>query len=90
MLVVDVTNFSDETNFHGSRENLHVVLRLKRDNANTLSVQFTAEDPTTWTRAWTAAFPLRKAKQPMYEYACHEGNARSVEGILRAAAVQRQ
>jgi len=26
----------------------------------------------------------------LYEYACHEGNARSVEGILRAAAVQRQ
>ena len=27
--------------------------------------------------------------EPMYEYACHEGNARSVEGILRASAVQR-
>jgi hypothetical protein len=29
-LVVDVTNFSDETNFHGSRENLHIVERFKR------------------------------------------------------------
>ncbi len=35
-LVVDVTNFSEETNFRGSRENLHLIERYKRidpDNA---------------------------------------------------------
>ena len=76
MLVVDVTNFSDETNFHGSRENLHVVLRLKRDNANTLSVQFTAEDPTTWTKPWTATQELEKTDEKttlVLEGGCHEG-----------------
>jgi hypothetical protein len=76
-LVVDVTNFSDETNFRGARENLHIVLRLKRVNANTLSVQFTAEDPTTWTRTWTAVQELEKNDEKttlMLEAGCHEGN----------------
>ena len=36
-LVVDVTNFSDETNFHGARANLHLIQRLKRVDANALS-----------------------------------------------------
>jgi len=76
-LVADVTNFSDETNFHGSRENLHIVLRLKRVNANTLSVQFTAEDPTTWTKPWTATQELEKTDEKttlVLEGGCHEGN----------------
>jgi len=76
-LVVDVTNFSDETNFHGSRGNLHIVLRLKRVNANTLSVQFTAEDPTTWTKPWTATQELEKTDEKttlVLEGGCHEGN----------------
>jgi len=76
-LVVDVTNFTDETNFHGSRENLHIVLKLKRVDANTLSVQFTAEDPTTWTRPWTAVQELEKTDDKttlVLEGGCHEGN----------------
>jgi hypothetical protein len=76
-LVVDVTNFTDETNFHGSRENLHITLRFKRVNANTLSVQFTAEDPTTWTRPWTAVQDLEKTDDKttlVLEGGCHEGN----------------
>ena len=88
-LVVDTINFSEKTDLRGSAAHLHLVERFTRTDADTIEYRFTAEDPTTWTRAWTAAFPLKKTKQPMYEYACHEGNARSMEGILRAAAVQR-
>jgi hypothetical protein len=76
-LVVDVTNFSDETNFHGSRANLHLIQRFKRVDANTLSVEFTAEDPTTWTRPWTAVQELQKSDDRttlVLEGGCHEGN----------------
>jgi hypothetical protein len=76
-LVVDVTNFSDETNFRGARENLHIVLKFKRVNANTLSVQFTAEDATTWTKPWTAVQELEKTDDKttlVLEGGCHEGN----------------
>ena len=89
-LVVDTTSFSEKADFRGAAEHLHLVERFTRVDADTIDYRFTVEDPTTWTRPWTAAFPLKKTTQPMYEYACHEGNARSMEGILRAAAVQRE
>jgi hypothetical protein len=89
-LVVDTINFSEKTDLRGSGEHLHLVERFTRVDRDTIEYRFTAEDPTTWTTPWTAAFPLKRSDQPMYEYACHEGNARSVEGILRGAAVQRQ
>ena len=88
-LVVDTVNFSEKVDLRGASEHLHLVERFTRVDAGTIDYRFTVDDPTTWTRAWTAEFPLRRTSQPMYEYACHEGNARSVEGILRASAVQR-
>jgi hypothetical protein len=89
-LVVDTINFSEKTDLRGSAEHLHLVERFTRLDGDTIEYRFTAEDPTTWTTPWTAAFPLKRSSQPIYEYACHEGNARSVEGILRGAAVQRR
>ncbi len=73
-LVVDTTNFRDETNFRESSRNLHVVERFTRVDADTLLYQFTVDDPTTWTRPWSAAVPMRKTEGPIFEYACHEGN----------------
>jgi len=76
-LVVDVTNFSKETNFHGSRENLHLIERYKRLDAKTLQITITAEDPTTWVKPFTFVEELRKnADKPnmVYEGGCHEGN----------------
>jgi len=86
-LVVDTTNFTDKTNFRGSRDNLHVVERFTRVDENTIRYEFTVADPTTWTSPWSAELPLAKDKGPIYEYACHEGNY-SLAGILRGARVQ--
>ena len=45
----------------------------------------TIDDPRTWTRPWTMAFPLtRDDGYAMFEYACHEGNY-GMEGILSGA-----
>jgi hypothetical protein len=76
-LVVDVTNFSNRSEFRGSRENLHLVERFTRLGPNTLEYRVTVEDPTTWTRPWTAVVEL--AKNPdkpnlVFEQTCHEGN----------------
>jgi hypothetical protein len=87
-LVVDTIGFSDRTSVRGSDENLHLVERFTRQDAETIEYRFTMDDPTVWTRPWTAVVPLRRNDGPMYEYACHEGNFRSVEGILRGARVQ--
>ena len=75
--MVDVTNFTVETNFRGSRENLYLIERYKRTGPNTLEVTITAEDPTTWVKPFTFVRELRKeAEKPnmVYEGGCHEGN----------------
>ena len=89
-LVVDTINFSEKTDLRGASEHLHLIERFTRTAAGTIDYRYTADDPTTWQQSWTAEFPLHKSDEPIYEYACHEGNARSIEGILRASAVQRQ
>lgn len=88
-LVVDTINFVDQYSFRGSDEHLHLVERFTRVDADTIEYQFTVDDPTVWTSAWTARFPMHRINTPMYEYACHEGNFRSVQGILLGARVPR-
>jgi hypothetical protein len=83
-LVVETTNFNDQTRFRGSTKDLKVTERFTRDNANTVVYKATIEDPNTWTRPWTLELPFMAAKGPIYEYACHEGNY-AIEDILGGA-----
>lgn len=91
-LVVDITNFSQRTDYRGSREKLHLVERYRRTDANTLSIQVTIEDPTTWTRPWTAAQELRKNNElttPVLEGGCHEGNYGLIGMLANTRAAER-
>ena len=83
-LVVDTTNFTDKTRFSGSSDKLHLVERFTRVDANTILYKFTMDDPSAFTKPWTAEYPLRQSKGPVYEYACHEGNYALLD-ILRGA-----
>ena len=83
-LVVETTNFSPKNDFRGAGAGLRLVERFTRVDADTIDHQVTISDPTTFTREWTAAIPLRRADAPMYEYACHEGNY-GMEGIMAGA-----
>ena len=73
-LVVDTTNFTDQTRFRGSGENLHVIERFQRIDPETILYRATIDDPTTFTKQWTLEYPFRTTAGPVYEYACHEGN----------------
>jgi len=73
-LVVDTTNFNDQTQFRGSGENLHVIERFQRIDANTILYRATVEDPSTFAKSWTLEYPFNATSGPVYEYACHEGN----------------
>jgi len=81
-LVVDTTAFIDRTNYEWASiwtrpsESLHLVERFKRVDPATLEYTITVEDPTTFTRPWTAVIPISKLSDDtqIYEYACHEGN----------------
>jgi hypothetical protein len=87
-LVVDTINFTDKTNFRDSTATLHLVERFTRVRDNEIDYQFTADDPATWTRPWTALIPMMKTTGPIYEYACHDGNYKSMQGILLATRAQ--
>jgi hypothetical protein len=86
-LVVDTTNFLRETSFRGSSADLHLVERLTRVDADTLLYEFRVDDPKTWTKPWAASVPMKKMQEPLYEYACHEGNY-AISNILSGARVQ--
>jgi len=76
-LVVDTTNFTDRTDFQGSRDNLHLVERYTRVAADMIIYRATIEDPATFTAPWTFELPLSKAdekRNQIFEAACHEGN----------------
>ncbi len=96
-LVVDTTNFTDETPFRGPRDgarqdiytsrDLHVVERFSRTSADTIQYRFTVDDPTIFTKPWSGEITMRRIDGPIYEYACHEGNY-GLGFILHAARVQ--
>jgi len=84
-LVVDTTNFTDQTPFPGA-ENLHVIERITRVDDETLLYQFTVEDPGMWVRPWSGEVPIKKIDGQIYEYACHEANY-GLANTLRGARV---
>ena len=80
-LVIETSNFNDQRRWRGTTRNMTLVERLTRVDADTLVYEYTVDDPDTWTRPWTASIPMQRAEEPLYEYACHEGNY-SMPGIL--------
>ena len=73
-LVVDTTNYSDQTRFRGASPNLHVIERFTRPDAGTILYKVTIDDPATFSKQWTMEYPFVSTPGPIYEYACHEGN----------------
>lgn len=93
-LVVDTTNFTDQTNFRGppgtarqdifASRDLHVLERFTRTDPETIVYRFTVEDPSTWTKPWSGEMLMHRIEGPIFEYACHEGNY-GLANILAAA-----
>ena len=96
-LIVETTGFSDKSNYwwatawRAARPTLRLTERFRRTDAETIDYQFTMEDPTMFSRPWTAAFPLTTNQASrgvtagqLYEYACHEANY-AMPNILRGA-----
>jgi hypothetical protein len=81
-LVVDTTGFrfNDQSRFGVSYltglsdGNLHVVERFRRSDADTIVYRATVDDPTVYTRPWTVEISMSRRNDPIFEYACHEGN----------------
>jgi hypothetical protein len=88
-LVVDTTNFNDGNGFYGDAggnfgwdRNLHLIERFRLFDADTLLYQFEVDNPTAFTQRWKGELTMTRSTDPIYEYACHEGNY-SLSNMLR-------
>ena len=95
-LVVETTNFTDKSSFSGniiarggSTAAMRLVERFTRVDRDTLLYEFTVDDPATWVRPWTVQLPMTRSDEPIYEYACHEGNY-SMPNMLKGARAAEQ
>ena len=89
-LVVDTTNFTHQTPYLGSAENLHLVERFRRVAPDLIQYQVTVEDETVWTRPWTMELALMlqdNVKNQIGETGCHEGNY-SMTSMLAGARLE--
>ena len=91
-LVVETRNFTD----HGTAtfglpglidRHLRLVERFTRMDDNVLMYRFTVDDPTIWTRSWSAEVPMTRIDGVVMEYACHEGNY-GLSNILSGARAE--
>jgi len=74
-LVVDTTNYAPTSRFENlPATNLHTVERFTRTGPKTIQWDVTVNDPTNYTKPWTATMILRSTSDQIYEMACHEGN----------------
>jgi len=48
--------------------------RFTRVADDILDYEFTVNDPNVWTQPWKGSLPMWRNSEPLYEYACHEGN----------------
>ena len=82
-LVVSTSNFRPMV-FRSASDKFTLTEKFTLVDADTLTYEFTVNDPLTWVRPWTVQFPMTRMNEPLYEYACHEGNY-SLRNILEAA-----
>jgi hypothetical protein len=75
-LVVETTNFNQRSTYRNAdAATLRVVERFTPVSPDRIEWTVTLDDPMTWTRPWTFAMPLTmNEREPVLEYACHEGN----------------
>ncbi len=86
-LVVDTTNYKPRAFMSFSSDKLHVMERFTRTGPQSLKYEITINDPGTWSKPWSIMLPLKSSPNPVYEYACHEGNI-GLQGILAGARAE--
>ena len=80
-LVINTQNYYYPNGWRNTSKAMKVEERFTWLDENTLDYDFTVEDPNTWDVSWAARLPMRRIEDPIYEYACHEGN-HGLAGIL--------
>jgi hypothetical protein len=91
-LVVETTNYSsriDTFKFPADSATLRIIEHFKRVSEDKIDYTWTVDNPTMYTRQWTATLPMTKDEGPIFEYACHEGNY-GMRNVLSGYRAQEQ
>jgi hypothetical protein len=96
-LVVETTNINptqlSESSplgpYRGASDKLKVTERITRTGPDVLNYKFTVEDPAALTASYTGELPFNRINEPIFEYACAEGNY-ALPGMLAGARQQEQ
>ncbi len=80
-LVIHTQHFYHDYNLRGMSDQAIIEERINWIDSETLEYDFTVQDPQSWDVSWSAKLPLQRSPDPVYEYACHEGN-HGLAGIL--------
>ena len=84
-LIVETKNYNPWMTYRGApTENLTVIETFRREGPNKIIYGFTVDDPSVYSAQWSGEYPLSRMDDPIYEYACHEGNY-GIIGILAGA-----
>ena len=92
-LVVETTNFNPKTSVQSLNGGFvyspqgKLTERFTRVSKDEMLYEFKVEDPVYFKQPWRGEMPMRTAKGPIYEYACHEGNY-SIANALSGARVE--
>jgi hypothetical protein len=81
-LVVETTNYTN--GFMGSTPDVKLTERYTRVGKDYINWIITVDDAKTWTQPWSFMIRLKRSEEPIFEYACHEGNY-AMTGILGGA-----
>ncbi|NKB33710.1 MAG: hypothetical protein GKR91_11485 [Pseudomonadales bacterium] len=84
-LVVRTKNFSEKSSFRRANVNLEIEERFRRNNEDQLEYSLKVMDDSTWEDDWAIAYPMIRGDEPIYEFACHEGNY----GLINILSVAR-
>jgi hypothetical protein len=75
--------------YRGASPSLKVTEWISRNGPDTLRYKFRVEDPSSLTAPFTGELPFNRLDEPVYEYACHEGN-HAMKNILAGARLAEQ
>ena len=95
-LVVETTNFNGKHAQVGRPDSQRLastsllIERFTRLDTETLLYEYTVTDPATWVASWTAQVTMNKSQDPLYEYACHEGNYSMPVRLAGARATEKE
>ena len=73
-LVIETSNYSDKSGYGPDSSAKLNIERLTRISDTAMQYEITSNDPGSFTAPYTREIIFDQSPDPIYEYACHEGN----------------